>query len=454
MIILNKAILLLLFVGSVQYGFAQTPFAHELKVGDHCPDFIFSNIINYKTTSVHLSDFKGKLVILDFWATWCSPCLNALPKLDSIQKAFSDSVAIITISGQETDYVSNFLSKNKKYAFDNLMYVTNDVLLRKYFPYRLIPHEVWIDGNGNVKAITGDEEVNEKNIKEYFDKTLMPLKEKKDIMHRNTSKPLLAGGLGDNYQLNIKQIAYQSLFLTGYIDGAGSGGAGTKVDGCYKRVFRNMIINNLYLYGAFGQKTPLSLRLDPAIIYQPSRIILEIKDSSLFSYPGISKESWALKPLDKICFTYEQYVPEKDSLKVSQYMLSDLNRYFGDLLGIEGVMEKRKMKYWTLTRISKVKTVPLIDTIGVGKGLKTRLSNFISYLMFLRQDEPVPIVDNTGYGNPEAFFLKSPDWTEIDLKDLTEMNNWLSQFGLCFNLVDQDLDMIVIRNKRIINNHL
>lgn len=43
----------------------------KLTVGDVMPDITFNNLVNYKSSSAKLSDFKGKLVILDFWATTC-----------------------------------------------------------------------------------------------------------------------------------------------------------------------------------------------------------------------------------------------------------------------------------------------------------------------------------------------------------------------------------------------
>ena len=55
-----------------------------LKVGDYLPDMQLQ-MENYHSPTAKLSDFKGKLLILDFWGTWCTPCVAALPELERLQ---------------------------------------------------------------------------------------------------------------------------------------------------------------------------------------------------------------------------------------------------------------------------------------------------------------------------------------------------------------------------------
>lgn len=74
-----------------------------LKIGDQVPDLNFPafNYNNGKPAGFKFSDLKGKLIILDFWGTFCEPCLEGFSKLDSMQKYFKDRIQIITVNPQK-----------------------------------------------------------------------------------------------------------------------------------------------------------------------------------------------------------------------------------------------------------------------------------------------------------------------------------------------------------------
>jgi len=58
-----------------------------------------------------LQEFEGKVVLLTFWATWCSPCLKELPELNRLHEYFDDAdVAIITISDESKDKIEQYMS--------------------------------------------------------------------------------------------------------------------------------------------------------------------------------------------------------------------------------------------------------------------------------------------------------------------------------------------------------
>jgi thiol-disulfide isomerase/thioredoxin len=88
-----------------------------LKIGDKVPDIEFK-MLNHSSKSTKLSDYRGKVVILDFWTTFCTPCVAKFPQLDSLQKANSDLVKILLVNqddlSKNPDRVNVFLAKYLK----------------------------------------------------------------------------------------------------------------------------------------------------------------------------------------------------------------------------------------------------------------------------------------------------------------------------------------------------
>jgi peroxiredoxin len=65
--------------------------------------------------TVSLSDFRGKVVFLNFWATWCPPCVIEMPSMQKLHRRFKDkNFVMVAINSQETDaQVKSFLDKSK-----------------------------------------------------------------------------------------------------------------------------------------------------------------------------------------------------------------------------------------------------------------------------------------------------------------------------------------------------
>ena len=68
-----------------------------LTVGKEAPDFALPLLEGDKT--VHLSDFRGKVVFLNFWATWCKPCKEEMPSMEVLYKNFEkDGLVVLAVS--------------------------------------------------------------------------------------------------------------------------------------------------------------------------------------------------------------------------------------------------------------------------------------------------------------------------------------------------------------------
>ena len=79
---------------------AKTDAEVGLDVGQAPPDFTLKNLAG---DDVSLSDFQGKIVVLDFWATWCGPCRQEIPMLVSLYEEFRDRGLVVVGVGLDKD---------------------------------------------------------------------------------------------------------------------------------------------------------------------------------------------------------------------------------------------------------------------------------------------------------------------------------------------------------------
>lgn len=154
----------------------------QLMIGDKIPNVELATILNYSDTSVNFSKLKGKALILDFWATYCSACLIEFPKMDSLQKIYSKSLQIFLVDQYVKDnkkILADFLIAERIRIKDfSLPLVQYSPSIREVFPPTSMPHYIWVGQDGRIKAITGPKEVNGENIRRLIAGLTLDLKTK------------------------------------------------------------------------------------------------------------------------------------------------------------------------------------------------------------------------------------------------------------------------------------
>lgn len=155
---------------------ANTAFA-QVKKGEVVPEINFSQILNAPVKQSTLSSLKGKIVLIEFWATWCGSCIEAIPQLNQLQTKYGDRLQLITITDETLIRTAQFLKARPS----KLWYVSDTARnIAKLFPHQLIPHTVLISPEGKFITATAPENITAAVIDSVWNKQQVHLPEKKD----------------------------------------------------------------------------------------------------------------------------------------------------------------------------------------------------------------------------------------------------------------------------------
>ena len=133
-------------------------------------------ISNYKwmltdenNTMYNFEEAKGKVVLVNFWATWCPPCIAEMPSFQALYNDYSDKIVFLFVTNDPYTEINPFLEK-KNYTFKVHRPVTK---YPDYFDISTIPRTFLIDQNGNIIIDeSGVANWNSKSVRGTIDKLL------------------------------------------------------------------------------------------------------------------------------------------------------------------------------------------------------------------------------------------------------------------------------------------
>jgi peroxiredoxin len=139
----------------------------SIRVGEPAPVFSAEDVAG---ETVGLGDFRGqKVVLVDFWATWCGPCRMAMPGLQSLLNDFKDrGLEILSINqGESAEQAAAFMKK-KGYGFHVLLDPDSSIASR-YF-VRGIPTVLVVDKEGIVQWIRVGYSPNDSDLRRLLER--------------------------------------------------------------------------------------------------------------------------------------------------------------------------------------------------------------------------------------------------------------------------------------------
>lgn len=138
------------FIGACTDNF-KTEENTGARIGSSAPDFSLKDL---EGKTVRLSDFKGKVVLLDFWASWCPPCIETIPELLRIQEKYRDRgftiVAVSLDSGP--DIVTSLTEFKSEYGLNYPVLIGTDEI-KKVYKLISIPTNFIIDRDGIIISL-------------------------------------------------------------------------------------------------------------------------------------------------------------------------------------------------------------------------------------------------------------------------------------------------------------
>lgn len=113
-------------------------------------------------TNLNAEAVRGRVVVLEFWATWCGPCVGAIPHMNELADKFKDKpVQFIAITAEDEATIKPFLTKRPIHAWVAL---DTDRAMNFAYGVKAIPHTVVLDKEGKIAAITYPLSLTEKHI--------------------------------------------------------------------------------------------------------------------------------------------------------------------------------------------------------------------------------------------------------------------------------------------------
>jgi thiol-disulfide isomerase/thioredoxin len=409
-------------------GFLLPSVSQSLDIGQQIPDFATATFNS--TPSLQFSRLRGRVIIIDFWGTGCLACIASFSKIDSLQKLFKDKIQIVLVNKESEDSTRKFFRVHKKIRLPSVPIIAGDTVLNTWFPHEYVPHAIWIDQQGIIRAITDGYNITKTHIEQLLNSNRVDLALKKDMELRAT--PNSSGILEAATEAGT--LRYFSCF-TGEIRGIGNT-VTIRIDPESGKKNKIIMVNATLLdlckiaYGDFG-------KIDLA---HSNCIIIQTKDRSKY-YRPVDPNAWDKWNANNL-FCYELMVDPANSDALLQTMQNDLRRFFKIDVEIKSeninclVLVKKNKTLRPSRNTTPTSNLWIKSNEPIKYAYNIPFQHFLSFLKICIDQSgiPTPLLNQTGFEGNIDFEINANDLKPLNLKILKEQ---LNRYG--FNLIEQNV---------------
>ncbi|MDZ7898084.1 MAG: TlpA disulfide reductase family protein [Arcicella sp.] len=410
-----KKLLIVAFVILTNSVFSQTFMAqtNPPMLGKVCPDFTMSVIgANGVEKPLALSELRGKVVILEFWATYCAPCIPYIKHFEKLQFQFGDAIKVIEISEENRDKVDAFILKR---GYKNVTFAMDwGRKLNDMFYHHFIPHTVVIDQDGVVLAFTSPDEIDQEVIGKLINREPVTFTMKHEYQEasyssstntlQNYDQPIIVNK-PKNQTYKIEFSNYKEGYATEFVKESSSE---------YK--FVNCPLSLIYQI-IYDQKT--------------SRVVMDVSDLSKYSFENHNS------------YCLDLSVPEFVGKSIQDVAIQQLEGLFP----LKSKIETRNKKVFALMKSDLQGAMNSVDSTGIiQKGLT--IKDLINYMESNPQlVNNLPVVNETGLPDTTVLDL---DWFQ-NYPDSVE--NKLRTLGLRSEVTMRNIDCLVLFENQLVSKN-
>lgn len=430
-----KLVFTLIIVGVATRGKAQTlnmPAAKEMEltnplpIGEPISDELWNVLITLwnaeddRTETITLGDYRGKVIVLDFWATWCKSCIVNMPRMHRLQDKFESDVVVLPVTYEDETVVSAFLERTADKGMVALRplfkSIIADSVLKRVFPNpdRSIPYFAIIGNNGEFVGLTIPPQMNEQLLASLVsgeEAYIPPLQAAPETPLLERSPRYIANRLN-------KPVYYS--MLSGYMEGF-TFPASRTVD-TISQIRRDYYINMplLRLY---------SNALSSGLPNQPNRRIFLVDSVAQYEYHYRRNSKFDYR---EQCFCFEGIFPiDVTKEEANAHLLLSLNT----LTGVHGSLITRPMPCFVI-RVDSSITQSITKSSAHLRQLTMR--SFVDLLNRQYDTAIPPVIDESGYTG--KLWIDE----EFDFGDIEQVRKVLARYNMLLDSESRELEMFVL----------